>query len=196
LHLAWQLRNIISTTIVLIWIVGKPAAIADEDSWAAAIGNLAQGDRVEAANNIGEFCGLIAQAIPTLSPRERDWLDLELHSPRALATTKTIEFSKKFAGETARGCVAYTEILLTLPEKNPETIQPSEAFLWAQLASQLLKPDFHWHVDNLQRNGVVSFSKVMMAQIQLVPMLGKTILDKIIISHLRNEISPNAVPSP
>jgi len=187
----------ITILILTIGMIGMPPALAKEGSpWAQAITTLLKGtdrqplqqrDRVKVARNIAEFCRPIADAIPTLAPREEDWLDIELQSPRFMAATKTIEYSKSQAGIRSRNCLHMTEKLLKILEIDTDIARRSEALLWGLLADQILEPDFHWNIDNLMRKGVVQFTEEDMDEIKLAPSLGRAIVQSILVPHLIDE---------
>jgi hypothetical protein len=59
-------------------------------------------DRRKVVAAIGAYCYTYANAVPRLSPREQDWLDVEMSSDRAHLVISSVEFSKWVVGERAR----------------------------------------------------------------------------------------------
>jgi hypothetical protein len=197
------LRDFIAKISVLILITGSPAALAEErppliEAWITLLESpdfqLPQSaDRLKVTRKLGEFCGSIADSIPTLSPREQDWLDTEMNSPRIESVIDAIEFSKFYAGRAARNCLGHTK---SLQQALHQGNRKSEALVWALLAGELLDSDFHWHVDNLRRKGVVRISEEDSDTVEFTPAVGQEILNKILVPHLLIESGAKLAPNP
>jgi hypothetical protein len=187
------LRFIISA---LVLAIGIPAASADNDnpyreSFKLLLleESLGHPDRVKIAQGIGGFCRSLADAIPTLSPREQEWLDTELEASgqRFSAALSSPEASKSVTSRAANNCATLAEALRERLASDTESARRSEAVLWAYLAVELLSQNFEMHIDNLTSRGIVRFDKVHETSIQLMPRAGIGIVEKILAVHLANE---------
>jgi len=198
-------RGVIPTITALILVAEIPSAFADEHTPIAAAymplvmkDSLEFSDRVKVAQNIGDFCRPIADAIPTLSPREQDWLRAEMNAggSRFDAALSSPEVSKQYTGRVARNCVSYAETLGKLLATDTESARRSQAVFWALLATELLSEDFDWRVGQLRRKGIIRFQEADMAGIKLMPRLGQEIVKKILVFHLADEAGMQIAPSP
>lgn len=144
-------------------------------------------DRAAGASALRDFCKLYADAIPTLSPREQDWLDAEMKSGRWFAALSTTEYSKNHASQRSRNCFAYAEQLVGLTMKRTAAARRREALVWALLANELLDPDWRAHVENLARHHLVDLSNQEMLGLETTPRIGRAIVEGILIPHLLSE---------
>ena len=164
--LAWPLRPSYAaekdeTLSQVLMVLTKPAILGPEER--------------EAAKGIAEICRRYADRIPTLSPREQEWLESEFRSPRAEAASRSVESSKKEAGEIARYCVRYAEAAQKAQDRTTAVIT------WIFLVRTFLKPDFRWHIGNLAAKGEVGFSEHDVDVIETLHWLGGEILEKIVL---------------
>ena len=136
------------------------------------------------ARKIAEHCKIYAAAIPTLSPREDDWLDRE-YKERPVAAIETLEFAKRMAGEVARSCLDYAEKLSQPLDINEENFQ------WARLATLLLYDPFTDFLSKLSANKMVYLSQQDISAPSLWPTLSRHILERIILPFLALELAAN-----
>ena len=194
------LRDVAVTVTIIIPIGGMCVAVAEERApIAGAVAILSGGgtqlidpeNRMKAASSIEDFCRPVAQAIPTLSPREQDWLNTEINSPRATAAYDSIEYSKLFAGRSARACVSLTERIREQLQSNAQSYEMS---LWAMLAGRLIDPIFKSRVNRLQQAGVVQFRKEITLSLAISEQVGRDILGSIVVPYLANEAGATLAP--
>jgi hypothetical protein len=91
------------------------------------------------ASGIKEYCSVYASAIPNLSPAENAWLDREIQDGRGMSAIGSLEFLEQQAGDRSRNCVVWAGFHIAKLDVNPtQTVDRNEAFLWAQIASNIL----------------------------------------------------------
>ena len=143
-----------------------------------------EGDRAVIAAGLAAMCQRAADVVPTLSPRENEWLDSELHSSRErlLSAAASVEFSKRYVGSVLRNCShSAGEILKLKSVENENFKRMSEELLWAKLVATLSREDIRSHIDNLSNHGVVPIGDDDMSGPRLAPMIARLILDGIVI---------------
>lgn len=138
---------------------------------------LRQTGRMISADVIKAYCERYWKQVPSLSPREQDWLQSELKI-RVESAINTPEFARRRAGEFLETCAA-----------NIETIKSSkgttrEAVHWGVVASMLSKRDLYTYVARLNGTGGVRFSKDDLEDLELAPSLASLIVERILIPAL------------
>src|SRR4030095_4316672 len=83
-------------------------------------------NRAVAARELQQFCQHYVDKIPTLSPRESDWIDAEMKAGRIEPVIHSIEFSKRYASTRATKCLTYAERLLKTQGNNSDSVTKSE----------------------------------------------------------------------
>jgi hypothetical protein len=141
-------------------------------------------DRQTASTAIAEFCKTFANAVPTLSPREQDWLDAELASDRVFAATGSLEFSKRVAGERARGCFKYAMNLSSPEAVTAMVATRHELLIWSLLAWELSEPDFQYHLARLVQSQSVVLQKDEIEMSRVGPTMARLILRNVLIPPL------------
>lgn len=135
--------------------------------------------RQSAAAAAAAMCKKFAAAIPTLSPRESEWLDAEIAASRIVSIMQTVEMSKRVAGQSSRHCVSLSETIAS----GSKAIE-IEMAMWSRLAVELLDRDFHWHVNNLVRSKTISLADDEVKVLEFAPSFGRAIVERIIAPYL------------
>jgi hypothetical protein len=142
-------------------------------------------ERRKALAAIGAFCYTYANAVPRLSPREQDWLDLEMSSQRTMLAMSSLEFSKWIAGERAHNCANYAITLSTTTGVvTSSVVTRQEVLLWTLLAWNLLESDFRHHVSRLAHAQLVLLSEDQIKMSGAGPLVGRLIIENVIIPYL------------
>jgi hypothetical protein len=141
-------------------------------------------DRRKAVAAIGAFCYTYATVVPRLSPREQDWLDVELSSERTLAAIGSLEYSKWIVGEISRNCLNYATTLGVADAATSNVATQQEALLWSLLAWHLLEPDFQHHISRLAQAQLVLLSDDELKMSGAGSLVGRLIIQNIIIPYL------------
>lgn len=135
------------------------------------------------AHSLANHCRSLAEAIPTLSPRENEWLNVELEK-RRMAAVDSIEFAKRITGSISKSCLTDAEAL------SGPIARREENFRWARLATTLIYDSFGPLLEVLHQNKSVFLPKERVKETELLhPLVGRHILERIVMPYLAMDLS-------
>jgi hypothetical protein len=141
-------------------------------------GLLPADDRKKLAKGLMNACGDLERKIPSLSPREDDWLDAEINAERIMSVYSTPEFAKRQSRRTLADCRTVAQALSgNLPA-------PNETLGWSMLISALLDRNISDHVQLLKRTNAAAITDQDISAVSFFPFVAKWIVDRILTPRL------------
>lgn len=130
------------------------------------------------ATHIASYCKSEFRLIPSISPREKEWIDKEIDADRVKSVGSTPEYSKMYIRRFADRCIAMTHELM-----NAEN---NLLYYTAGLATTLVGADeLGWHMENLNKFNISKFSAESISEAdQAVHLTGVTLLKSIVVKGL------------
>lgn len=166
-----------------------PAGAADK--LVPALEKLLEGELSDTAvvgvvKDLGAFCASTISRVPPLSPREEAWLAGEYAAGRYDHAAKTTEASRKELATYLRACLEQTVLVARFTGATPASVLDFAVVM-------IGAADMRWHMENLTRNGVATFSDDEITDAELIlPLAGKLLLTKVLAPRLRRAAdSPN-----
>lgn len=132
-------------------------------------------DRKVVAKIFETFCGKLNGKIPTLSPRENDWLNAEIDARRGLSLYDSEEFAKRKSKQTLGQCHHRASVL------SNDWQAGGEVLLWALFVSSILDHNLLNHIENLRDSNSFDITDRDVAFVSIFPMMADEILNKILI---------------
>lgn len=180
-----RLQEMIVIAAVFMALSGTTAAQKIDDSFVSALAALhgekgaaiGRAQRATAAQATSVFCQKYSRMIPSLSPREQDWLTNEMRD-RPAAAFKSAEFARKQAGDLLDSCLMTTKAIIE--NKEPRR----EALFWAFLARDIGNSTLSLYVGDLNRRGQIEISKDELDTLELAPAISRSILNGILVPAL------------
>lgn len=131
-------------------------------------------DRQVVAKGLETFCRRLSGKIPTLSPRENDWVNAEIEAGRILSLYHSEEFAKRQSKTTLEVCQLRALALLNnLPVSG-------ESYLWSLLLESIMDHNLRDHIKNIQTSNSGNITDEDIASVSLLPMMAQLIVIKIL----------------
>lgn len=139
--------------------------------------------RREAAASIHAYCGWISDLVPTLSPKEEDWLrgEMKASPERFFAATETAEYSKNFLSERIKLCLKDANLIEAMALGDTSL---AEAAYWSDLATFFTETDVGHHLKRLVDRDIVTMDRIDLQGVQLLPSVATEILAKYLTPYL------------
>jgi hypothetical protein len=146
--------------------------------------NFSNKERRTVAKGFQDICGQIYKKIPSLSPRERQWLDVEIQEGRGMALLSSVELAKRGTKHAFGNCEIYSKDFLGKPGAS----DIREAYAWTILLREILAPYLSTRLETLQNKKVATFSKHELAVVSSFSDLSYRVLGKIVTPLLSSGI--------
>lgn len=140
-------------------------------------------EKITVARGFEQVCGEMERRIPTLSPKEENWVESEIAANRIESLFGSEEFAKRQSKRTLRDCYLFSsgirKAIESYGDKQPEI--KYEARLWLHLLTATTDWNLKSHLDNLVSRRVPQITQKDANAVSLCDMSSSLIIRKILI---------------
>lgn len=148
---------------------------------------LSQQQRILVARGLAERCGELQEKIPTLSPREEEWVERERSAGRAEQLYASVEFAKQEVKYTFQVCFESAEALVESVANNA----PNELLLWSFLMQATASWTLFDHMNTVKRSDAAGITAEDISFVTTLGLVTSRIIATILRPGLQDQISPH-----